>query len=312
MYLLIMHNIKSTDEISQELIISTPILQKIYNENKNSLIWQKWTIRRTDEFELINQFAKYIDNLSLEPILPIKPSYNFIIPESQDLDITTYGSGPQYIGQVVGGLAKRITENLLPLTHVLLLNNIFYGIYYYDRTKHNKKHLQSLKNTLLLHYNNLNDKFLNSSNGIHLNNINNPDYWNTSRYYIISYLDFSINNNENLTINRLSGGLLEKGSGHLFLCLFLNLIRDIFNENMLINLQAATFEVITHFYKNIGFNCDYNNRNCNATIKNLIIKCNEENKNNFDNIQIMLKIKDIYYNNLTDIKEPLKILFRIR
>lgn len=74
--------------------------------------------------------------------------------------------------------------------------------------------------------------------------------------------------------------------------------------NITINLKGATSEVTDKFYKLIGFNCN-KEHNCNANIEDLIIKCNEKNKNNFDNIKIMLKIREIYYNNLAEIKEPL-------
>ena len=142
----------------------------------------------------------------------------------------------------------------------------------------------------------------------YIKDITNGNYWNENRYCIISYLNFMIyndsENNSIININTLYGGLLEKGSGHLFLCLFLNLIKDILKMNITINLKGATSEVTDKFYKLIGFNCN-KEHNCNANIEDLIIKCNEKNKNNFDNIKIMLKIREIYYNNLAEIKEPL-------
>ena len=257
------------------------------------------------ETELIKQITQYYDNLLLKPILPIKPFYNFIMQEPQNLNITHVGNSQSVdIGRLVSSFNQRITENLLPLTHVLLLDNIFFGIYYYDPINYNPVHVESIKNILIPIYNmryklTTNDKFKN-----YHNEITNQDYWNTSRYFIISELMYNINNN-NITIVTLNGGLLEKDSGHLFLCLFLNLIRDIFNEDISINLNASTSTVRKKFYEKIGFDCNKHTNDCNATINNLIINCNTNNKNNFDNIKIMLKIKDIYYNNLIDIKEPL-------
>ena len=276
-----------------------------------------------------------IDISAKSLLTDIDDKYTIIIPSNLDIIIPSNIS-PTNIGLEQSNLLPggRVTTNLLPLTHVLLMQNKLYGIYYHNASTPNQTYITSLNELILLSLTKKMDRQLsflpsekesNISKNMqkiiddiqkhiddiqkYIDNINSNKYWNEDRYIIISHIDFQFSGKNNIIINTLNGGLLEKGSGHLFLCLFFNLINDIFKINYTILLHAATIEVKDKFYNLIGFKCDIG-LNCKANIEDLIIKCNEKNKNNFDNIKIILKIRETYYNNLAEIKELLIYKFK--
>jgi hypothetical protein len=262
-------------------------------------------IKELKEYKIIVTINPYKFDIIKDKFEIIKDKFEIIIPTENIRfdDITN-------IGLFKMNLSKREVTNLLPMTHVLLKNNYFYSIYYHDASNPNTIHIASIKEILVSTYNYkmitfpwLKDNCLKI-----INDINSEDYWKQNRHFNIGSLLFKISEGPDsidINISTLYGGLLEKGSGHLFLCLFLNLINSSLNQKeIVINLKASTFGVMEKFYKMIGFNCN-NSLECTANIKDLIAKCNENNKGNFGDIKLILSMHDKYYDKLDDAMEKL-------
>jgi hypothetical protein len=187
------------------------------------------------------------------------------------------------VKKIEGGVKR---TNVVDLTHFLFKMkkahkfyvNTFYinfsGLYYHDINNPDNKNINIIKELLV---NGLEENSLAVETKIM---IQSEEFWNESKFFLISDLICTLKLNDNLlSIDLFDGQLMKKGYGHLMLCALLTILlsNEKFN-NLNIDLQAGSHDVVDKFYKSIGFDCT--NLDCTSNINRLFEKCAEKNYNN--------------------------------
>ena len=218
-------------------------------------------------------------------------------------------------------LNNREKNFLLPITHVLMMNDYeLFAYFFYDAKNIKDKYRQILKQ-ILLHE--IEDRLQKPTSLPmpdrleYLNNlqveVENEDsvFWQQNRYYNIGYLFFNITKKHQYEVDicLLSGRYLIKTGGHYLVCLCIQLLQKMFGNynidtnNVHITLEAYNLEVEEKFYRRIGFVC--NDLLCHAPLSKLLTVCNDmELKSNNYSLAILqptlfLNWKDVYYTDLT-------------